>query len=120
TAAESKLQETARKLYERRLVVGVAREQARKDLPLSTYTEAYWKTDLHNLLHFLRLRMDEHAQHEIRTYAMVIGEKIVAPWIPTIWDAFLDYRMHALKLSRIETEIIKAIHSNSMKVAQKL
>jgi Thymidylate synthase complementing protein len=48
-----------------------AREQARKDLPLSTYTEAYWKIDLHNLLHFLHLRMDEHAQREIRAYAII-------------------------------------------------
>src|SRR3712207_8263922 len=51
---------------------GVAREQARKDLPLSTYTEAYWKIDLHNLLHFLHLRMDPHAQAEIRAYAQAI------------------------------------------------
>ena len=55
--------------YQERLDRGVAREQARKDLPLSTYTEAYWKIDLHNLLHFLALRMDAHAQQEIRDYA---------------------------------------------------
>ena len=56
------------------------REQARKDLPLSTYTEAYWKVDLHNLLHFLRLRMDEHAQLEIREYADTIGNRRWARW----------------------------------------
>ena len=61
---------------------GVAREQARKDLPLSTYTEAYWKIDLHNLLHFLALRMDAHAQWEIRSYATVIGEQISQPMVP--------------------------------------
>ena len=54
----------------------LAREQARKDLPLSTYTEAYWKVNLHNLLHFLELRMDEHAQWEIRQYALTIGHQI--------------------------------------------
>jgi thymidylate synthase (FAD) len=54
---------------QRTLDAGVAREQARKDLPLATYTEAYWKVDLHNLLHFLFLRMDSHAQYEIRAYA---------------------------------------------------
>ena len=58
----------------------MAREQARKDLPLSTYTEAYWKIDLYNLLHFLSLRMDAHAQQEIRDYASAIGEQIVAPF----------------------------------------
>ena len=56
-------------VYEQRLAAGVEREQARKDLPLSTYTEAYWKIDLHNLLHFLHLRMDVHAQDELRAYA---------------------------------------------------
>lgn len=66
TAAETQLQDAMRKEYNRRIELGVAREQARKDLPLSTYTEAYWKVDLHNLLHFLALRMDSHAQLEIR------------------------------------------------------
>ncbi len=59
SAAEAEFQRQARELYEQRIALGVAREQARKDLPLSTYTEAYWKIDLHNLLHFLALRMDE-------------------------------------------------------------
>jgi thymidylate synthase (FAD) len=75
SAAEQELQEKARAVYEVRIAAGVAREQARKDLPLSTYTEAYWKIDLHNLLHFLHLRMDEHAQREIRAYAIIIGGK---------------------------------------------
>ncbi len=61
TASETEFQAAARKLYQDRIEAGVAREQARKDLPLSTYTEAYWKIDLHNLLHFLALRMDSHA-----------------------------------------------------------
>lgn len=109
--AEQELQEKAREVYEARIAAGVAREQARKDLPLSTYTEAYWKIDLHNLLHFLNLRMDEHAQREIRAYATIIGEEIVAKWVPIVWEAFLDYRRHAVQLSRIEAEIISALSS---------
>src|SRR6266404_3140035 len=70
--AEAELHRFSREIYETRLKAGVAREQARKDLPLSTYTEAYWKIDLHNLLHFLALRMDAHAQQEIRDYASTI------------------------------------------------
>jgi thymidylate synthase (FAD) len=111
--AERRIQTIAREIYEARLAAGVAREQARKDLPLSTYTEAYWKIDLHNLLHFLGLRMAEHAQQEIRAYANVIGEKIVAAWVPTVWDAFLDYRMHAIQLSRNDQAIIVAIHTGA-------
>jgi thymidylate synthase (FAD) len=109
SAAERALQDEARCVYEERLAAGVAREQARKDLPLSTYTEAYWKINLHNLLHFLDLRMDDHAQEEIRAYARVIGERIAAAWVPLVWEAFLDYRRHALHLSGIETELIRLI-----------
>ena len=118
--AERRIQREAREIYEKRLSAGVAREQARKDLPLSTYTEAYWKINLHNLLHFLALRMGEHAQHEIRVYATVVGETIVATWMPTVWEAFLDYRMHAMQLSRIEREILSAIHANGWKRALSL
>jgi thymidylate synthase (FAD) len=82
--SELELQRSAREVYEARLAAGVAREQARKDLPLSTYTEAYWKIDLHNLLHFLNVRMDRHAQEEIRAYASVLGEKIVSKWVPMV------------------------------------
>lgn len=108
SAREIQLQENARSLYEERLKLGVAREQARKDLPLSTYTEAYWKCDLHNLLHFLGLRMDGHAQEEIRNYATVMGEEIVAKWVPFAWEAFNDYRMKAASFSRMEMEILAA------------
>ena len=111
SAEESALQRRARDIYEARLAAGVAREQARKDLPLSTYTEAYWKIDLHNLLHFLNLRMDEHAQEEIRAYANVIGEQIVAKWVPVTWEAFLDYRRGATGLSRLESVILAALAS---------
>ena len=93
--------------YQKRLDAGVAKEQARKDLSLSTYTEAYWKVDLHNLLHFLRLRMDPHAQEEIRAYATVIGEQIVKKWCPLTWEAFRDYRLDALSLTRLDIEMIR-------------
>jgi thymidylate synthase (FAD) len=106
SAAEVEFQRQARQLYEQRIALGVAREQARKDLPLSTYTEAYWKVDLHNLLHFLALRMDSHAQWEIREYATTIGHEIVRPLFPLVWEAFVDYRLEGLFLSRLEREVI--------------
>ncbi|MCA9758884.1 MAG: FAD-dependent thymidylate synthase [Candidatus Eisenbacteria bacterium] len=107
---EARFQDDARRIYESRLEAGVAREQARKDLPLSTYTEAYWKVDLHNLLHFLALRMDSHAQEEIRAYATVIGEEIVRRWCPLVWEAFIDYRMESLGLTRLDISILEALH----------
>ncbi len=106
TSAENDYLNQTRALYEKRLEHGVAREQARKDLPLSTYTEAYWKVDLHNLFHFLALRMDSHAQYEIREYARTIGEKIVAPLFPLAWEAFIDYRVEATFLTRLDREVI--------------
>ena len=109
TAAERELQETTRRVYQERLDLGVAREQARKDLPLSTYTEAYWKVDLHNLLHFLALRMDAHAQLEIREYSATIGRKIVQPLLPLVWEAFEDYRLNASGLSRLEIGCIQRL-----------
>jgi len=109
TAAEQELQALARRVYEERLAAGIAREQARKDLPLSTYTEAYWKIDLHNLLHFLALRMDSHAQLEIRRYAETIGREIVAPLFPLVWEAFLDYRMESVRLTRLDREVIRRL-----------
>ena len=99
----------ARDVYEERLERGVAREQARKDLPLSTYTEAYWKIDLHNLYHFLSLRMDAHAQEEIRAYARLIGDQVVARWVPLAWEAFCDYRMGSMFLTRLDREIVAAL-----------
>ena len=120
TRQEEELQNSARRVYEERLAAGVAREQARKDLPLSTYTEAYWKIDLHNLLHFLSLRMDAHAQLEIRLYAEVIGREIVAQWCPLAWEAFLDYRFHGLGLSRIERRIVAALNQRDLDAATAL
>lgn len=100
----------ARKMYEERLAFGVAREQARKDLPLSTMTEAYWKCDLHNILHFLGLRMDSHAQKEIREYANRIGE-IVAALFPVTWQAFKDFRLEGMSLSGLEVEAMRSINA---------
>jgi thymidylate synthase (FAD) len=111
TQSEQELQSLARRVYEERLAAGIAREQARKDLPLSTYTEAYWKIDLHNLLHFLALRMDSHAQLEIRRYAETIGQEIVARLFPLCWEAFLDYRMNALRLTRLDQGVIQRLTS---------
>lgn len=101
TAVEAGFLERARQVYRQRLELGIAREQARKDLPLSTFTESYWKIDLHNLLHFLSLRMDSHAQLEIREYANRIGE-VVAQWVPLTWEAFVDYRLNSINLSASE------------------
>jgi thymidylate synthase (FAD) len=106
TLSERELQDHARKVYQARIDAGIAREQARKDLPLSTYTEAYWKIDLHNLLHFLSLRMDAHAQQEIRDYATIIGEQIVKPLFPLVWEAFEDYRLGGLFFSRLDQEVL--------------
>lgn len=108
TAGEKKIQNAARAEYNKRLKFGVAREQARKDLPLSNYTEAYWKVDLHNLLHFLSLRMDSHAQFEIRKYAHMIGE-LVREWVPITYQAFLDYRLNSLILTDSEQKVLRAI-----------
>jgi thymidylate synthase (FAD) len=106
TQAERDLHAAAQQVYDARITAGVAREQARKDLPLSTYTEAYWSVNLHNLLHFLYLRMDSHAQIEIRTYANTIAE-IVKQWVPHTWEAFEDYRLNGMHLSRLDVHLLQ-------------
>lgn len=92
--------------YNQMLERGVAREQARKILPLSTYTEAYWKIDLRNLLHFLGLRMEEHAQWEIRQYANIIGNEIVAKLFPYTWEAFKDFQLSSFLFTKHELNIL--------------
>ena len=77
---------------------GLARELARMNLPMNIYTQWYWKIDLHNLFHFLRLRADAHAQYEIRVYSDAIS-KIVADWVPVAYKAFEDYRIGGAFLS---------------------
>ena len=92
--------------YRQFVDAGLARELARINLPLSTYTEWYWKIDLHNLLHFLRLRLDAHAQYEIRQYARVIAD-IVKTTCPITWEAFQDYAVNALDFSAVELRILR-------------
>ena len=120
TAQEKALQEKCREVYQHRLDAGVAREQARKDLPLATYTEAYWKCDLHNLFHFLSLRMEAAAQYEIREYACTIGNEIIAKWVPIAWGAFTDYRLESQNLSRVETALLGLIARGEAGTAMKL
>lgn len=116
TEREKELHELGEEIYKERLDSGVAREQARKDLPLSTYTEAYWKIDLHNLLHFLGLRMDSHAQLEIRLFANVIGN-IVESWCPLTWSAFQVYRMNATYLSQYELHFVQFMNRQQYDLA---
>ncbi len=89
--------------------VGLARELARMNLPANIYTQWYWKVDLHNLFHFLRLRADAHAQYEIRVYAEKICE-IVADWVPAAYGAFEEYRLNATQLSSTEILCLQRMH----------
>ena len=85
---------------------GLARELARMNLPANIYTQWYWKVDLHNLFHFLRLRADSHAQYEIRVYAEEIC-KLVADWVPFAYKAFEDYRMGGETLSAAALDCVR-------------
>ncbi len=85
---------------------GLARELARMNLSLNFYTQWYWKTDLHNLLHFLSLRADAHAQYEIRVYADVMLET-VKRWVPHTYDAFINYQMGGVNLSAKAMAVVK-------------
>ena len=86
---------------------GVARELARIGLPVNLYTEWYWKCDLHNILRFLSLRMDEHAQAEIRDFARAMW-KLLEPIVPVTMEAFTDYELQSMSLTRLEIEAIRA------------
>ena len=88
--------------------VGLARELARMNLTLNTYTQWYWKTDLLNLMNFLRLRADHHAQYEIRAYADVMLNTLKR-WVPTTYDAFMDYRVGGTEVSSKGKEVIKKL-----------
>lgn len=85
---------------------GLARELARMNLPANIYTQWYWKVDLHNLLHFLRLRADAHAQYEIRAYADLMCD-ITQAWVPAAFAAFRDYRMNAVNLSAQAAAVLR-------------
>lgn len=89
---------------------GIAREIARGILPLNMYTEWYWKIDLHNLLHFINLRIHPHAQYEIRVYAEKLAE-IVKLWCPLAYNAFEEYVLHAHTFSRKQISVLKKLLS---------
>ena len=86
---------------------GLSRELARINLTLNTYTQWYWKIDLHNLLHFLYLREDSHAQYEIQAYAEIILDKIVKKWVPHTYSAFKEFQLESYNLSKTAIEVIK-------------
>lgn len=87
---------------------GLARELARINLPTSIYTQWYWKIDVHNLLHFIKLRADTHAQYEIRAYADVIA-KIVADWMPMAYQAFQDYLLNSVTLCAVQRQCLERL-----------
>jgi thymidylate synthase (FAD) len=86
----------------------LARELARMNLTLNTYTQWYWKADLHNLMNFLRLRADPHAQYEIRVYAEAMMGVLEA-WVPAVAEAFRDYRLGAVTLSAQMLDITRRL-----------
>jgi thymidylate synthase (FAD) len=100
-------QERAYGTYESLLGEDVARELARVNLPLSLYTEMYWQIDLHNLFHFLRLRMDWHAQYEIRVYGDAMA-RIARAVCPLAYEAFEEHILHARTLSRTELDLLRS------------
>ncbi|MDB9825379.1 FAD-dependent thymidylate synthase [Alphaproteobacteria bacterium] len=87
---------------------GLARELARTTLPLNYYTQWYWKVDLHNLMHFLKLRADSHAQYEIQIYAEKMID-VLKKWVPLTYEAFEDYRNNSYQLSKEAVKILKDI-----------
>ena len=87
---------------------GLARELARMNLTLNTYTQWYWKTDLLNLMNFLRLRADHHAQYEIRVYADIMLDTL-KKWVPITYDAFLDYRVGGSEISSKGKKLYKKL-----------
>jgi thymidylate synthase (FAD) len=92
---------------------GLARELARMNLPANVYTQWYWKVDLHNLFHFLRLRADAHAQYEIRVYAETICA-LVRDWVPIAYAAFEDYRMGGVTLSAKAVDCLRRMLSGEV------
>ncbi|MBY0261954.1 MAG: FAD-dependent thymidylate synthase [Phycisphaerales bacterium] len=93
--------------YQKLTEAGVSREMARIALPVSVYTEWYWKCDLHNILRFLSLRMDSHAQEEIRIYAQAMWS-LLEPIVPLTMEAFRDYELDGVRLTRLEIEALKS------------
>lgn len=101
-------QEEAYKNYKFYIDSGMRKELARNNMPLSLYSEWYWKCDLHNLFHFLKLRLDSHAQHEIQVYGQAMAE-LMKPYVPLAWEAFEDYLQHSIRFSKPEIEQMKKI-----------
>lgn len=97
---------TAIETYNKLLAAGVAREQARSVLPVCSYTEFYWKQNLHNLFHLLRLRLDPHAQLEIREFATAIA-MIVEDWVPMTYKAFEEHRMESVQFSKSAIQALR-------------
>ena len=95
---------------------GIARELARMVLPLNTYTQWYWKIDLHNLMHFLSLRFDKHAQYEIRVYAELIL-KIMKKWVPYTYDAFVKYRLSGMSFSKDGLIYLRKLLNGAKKIS---
>lgn len=100
------VQDAANDAYRGYIEDGVAREIARIELPQSNYTEMYWKMDLHNLFHFLKLRLDSHAQYEIRVFAEAIYD-LIKPLFPLACEAFEDYKLNAMNMSSQELELCR-------------
>jgi thymidylate synthase (FAD) len=88
--------------------VGITRDLARINLTLNQYTEWYWKIDLHNLLHFVALRADQHAQYEIRAYAEKMLD-IIKQWVPYTFEAFEEHVLNSTKLSKTATKVIASL-----------
>lgn len=100
--------------------IGLARELARMNLSLNYYTHWYWKIDLHNLLNFLSLRAESHAQYEIRAYAKIILEQIVKAWVPLTYEAFRDYRLDSALLSAQALSVVRALVAGRRQEAEAL
>ncbi len=98
---------------------GLARELSRMTLPLNAYTQWYWKIDLHNLMHFLSLRFDPHAQYEIRVYAEVMME-ILKKWVPLTYESFLSNRLNSITMSSHGIEYIKSLIKRRKRVPKNI
>lgn len=111
--------DTAFQIYNGLVDRGIARELARVHLPQATFTEFYWKINLHNLFHFLRLRMDDHAQKEIQECSKMIFE-LIKPIVPIACDAFVDYRINAVTLTGPEVLALKSGNTDHLSKGEKL
>lgn len=105
----SRIARDSYRVYSEALGKGISRETARTVLPVSTYTEWYWKINLHNMFHFLSLRMDPHAQIEIREYANIIGDEIVGRIAPVAYSAFKDFTLNSVSLSSKEKTAVSLL-----------